>query len=324
MNPVLIDCALYRAGVRAAELTLAQAQQASHEPDSFVWVALHRPDAKLLKQLQQQFQLHELTVEDALHAHQRPKVDLYDDALFLVLHTVQLADSVLRFGEMHLFAGRGYVICVCHSDQHPFAELRASFEKLPQMLQHGEDYVLYALLDFVVDQYMPALDDMEEQARYIEQHIFSERVNRSLVAEVHQLKRRLWHMRSMVAPVVDICMRLQRTANHFIDPQMQPYYSDVHDHALRINNRIDSLRELLVSALDANLLLASLHQNEVMRKLAAYAAMLAVPTAVAGIYGMNFEIMPELEWRYGYPLSLAFMAGLCGYLYRRFKKAHWL
>ena len=321
---VVVDCALYQAGRRVRALSLERAAEAAKTPDGFVWIALHQPDSAMLKQLQAQFNLHELTIEDALHAHQRPKVDLYDDAIFLVLHTARLHKHVLKFGETHLFAGRGYVICVRHGEEHLFTELTRQFERSVTMLNHGEDFMLYALMDFVVDQYMPVLDVMEEEAREIESMIFGDRVDRQLVAEVYRLKRSLWRMRSMVAPVVDICMRLQRADNDFIDPQMQPYYSDVHDHALRINSRIDSLRELVSSALDANLLLASLHQNEVMRKLAAYAAMLAVPTAVAGIYGMNFDYMPELSWPLGYPLALGGMASICGYLYWRFKKAHWL
>lgn len=323
-QPMIVDCAGYENGHRLASLPVSEVRAWTEHPDRFVWMGLHEPSAALLEEVQQQFGLHDLAVEDALKAYQRPKLEFYGDSLFLVLHTARRHDGVLEFGETHIFAGRGYVVVIRHGASVSYRELRQRCERTPAMLAKGSDFIIYALLDFIVDHYLPVLEEMESEAEIIEANVLESRVDRELIQRVYALKRSLWKLRSMVAPVVEICSRLERFDSVLIDHDMRPYFRDVHDHAKRIDETVDGLREMLDSALDANLLTAQVQQNEVMKKLAAYAAMLAVPTAIAGIYGMNFDHMPELHWTFGYGFALGLMAAASGYLYYRFRKSGWL
>ncbi|HNE27456.1 MAG TPA: magnesium and cobalt transport protein CorA, partial [Pseudomonadales bacterium] len=238
--------------------------------------------------------------------------------------TAQRKNGAIEFGETHVFAGRGYVVSVRHGVSSSYRELRAKCERMPAMLAKGADFVVYSLIDFVVDNYMPIIDEMEDEAEEIEKGILSSHVDRQMVQRVHELRCHLRTLHSMSSPLIDICNRLARFDSGLIDNDVRPYFRDVHDHVIRIDGNIDALRDMLSSALEANIMIASVEQNEVMKKLAAYAAMLAVPTAVAGIYGMNFEFMPELHWKYGYVFALGIMGGVCAYLYRRFVKAGWL
>lgn len=323
-QPMIIDCAGYENGRRVSTLAISDVHTWTSHSNRFAWIGLYEPSETLLREVQQQFGLHDLAVEDALHAHQRPKLEFYSDSLFLVMHTAQRKNGQVEFGETHIFAGRGYVVAIRHGASSSYKELRARCESVPAMLAKGADFVVHAYMDFIVDNYLPIIDELEVEASVIEESVLSSRVDRKLIQRVYELKRHLWHLRSMVSPVVEICNRLVRFDSALIDDDMRPYFRDVHDHALHIDERIDGLREILSSALDANLLMASVQQNEVMKKLAAYAAMLAVPTAIAGVFGMNFEYMPELHWRYGYGFSLALMVGVSGYLYYRFRKSGWL
>ena len=323
-SAMIVDCAGYEKGQRICTLAIQDAHAWVTHPDRFVWVGLHEPSKELLHQVQRQFALHDLAVEDAFNAHQRPKLEFYGDALFLVLHTAQRKNGAIEFGETHVFAGRGYVVSVRHGVSSSYRELRAKCERMPAMLAKGADFVVYSLIDFVVDNYMPIIDEMEDEAEEIEKGILSSHVDRQMVQRVHELRCHLRTLHSMSSPLIDICNRLARFDSGLIDNDVRPYFRDVHDHVIRIDGNIDALRDMLSSALEANIMIASVEQNEVMKKLAAYAAMLAVPTAVAGIYGMNFEFMPELHWKYGYVFALGIMGGVCAYLYRRFVKAGWL
>lgn len=322
--PMVIDCAGYEHGSRIRTLAISDVHEWTMHPDRFAWIGLHEPSEALLREVQQQFSLHDLAVEDALNAHQRPKLEFYGDSLFLVLHTVQRKNGTVEFGETHIFAGRGYVVAIRHGASSSYKELRARCERVPNMLAKGADFVVYSLIDFIVDNYLPIIDELEVEASSIEEGILKSRVDRTMIQRVHELKRHLWHLRSMVSPVIEVCNRLVRFDSGLIDEDMRPYFRDVHDHTIRIDERIDGLREMLGSALDANLLMASVQQNEVMKRLAGYAAMLAVPTAIAGIYGMNFDHIPELHWKYGYGFALVLMFGISGYLFYRFRKAGWL
>lgn len=322
--PMIIDCAGYEHGLRVSTLAISEVHEWTTHPDRFVWIGLHEPSESLLREVQQQFSLHDLAVEDALNAHQRPKLEFYGDSLFLVLHTAQRKNGVVEFGETHVFAGRGYVVAIRHGVSSSYKELRARCERTPAMLAKGADFIVYSLVDFIVDNYLPIIDELETETAAIEEGVLKSRVDRKMIQRVHELKRHLWHLRSMVSPVIEICNRLVRFDSGLIDEDMRPYFRDVHDHTIRIDERIDGLREMLGSALDANLLLASVQQNEVMKRLAGYAAMLAVPTAIAGIYGMNFDHMPELHWKYGYGFALLLMVSASGYLFYRFRKAGWL
>lgn len=321
---MIVDCAGYEKGKRISTLAVSDVQAWITQPERFVWIGLHEPSRELLQEVQQQFNLHDLAVEDALNAHQRPKLEFYGDMLFLVLHTAQRKDGVVEFGETHIFAGRGFVVAVRHGASCSYRELRARCERTPEMLAKGPDFVVYSLIDFVVDNYLPIIDKMEEEADDIEDGVLSSMVNRSMVSRVYTLRRHLRILHSMTSPLVEVCTRLTRFDSGVVDEDMRPYFRDVQDHVIRIDGNISALRDMLSSALEANIMIASVEQNEVMKKLAAYAAMLAVPTAIAGIYGMNFEVMPELHWHYGYGFALGAMAVVCGYLYRKFKKSGWL
>jgi magnesium transporter len=321
---MVIACAAYEGGRRVADLEIDQLDDFEAGPGQFLWIGLHEPDDALLQRLQRRFGLHELAVEDARNAHQRPKLEVYGDALFLVLQTAQLKDGRVEFGETHVFAGPGYVLSVRHGPSSSYKEVRQRCESAPKMLKKGEDFVIYSLMDFIVDNYIPVADSIETEVEALEDALFDKPFDRKTVERIYALKRELLSLRRIVTPLVEITNRMTRFDVPLIDKHAHPYLRDVHDHAIRVSETIDSLRELLTSALEANLLLASVSQSEVMKKLAGWAAILAVPTAIAGIYGMNFDYMPELGWRYGYFTVLGATLAICGYLYYRFRRSGWL
>ena len=320
----LINCAAYGQGRRVADIALEEAGRISRQEGSFVWIGLYEPSEELLKRVQQQFDLHDLAVEDAHLAHQRPKLEIYGDSLFLVLHTAQLKQGRAAFGETHIFVGQGYIVTVRHGASLSYQTVRRRCESTPKLLEHGESFVLYALMDYVVDNYFPILDEIEVEIERIEDAVFQESADGVDVARIYELRRDLLTMRRAMAPLCEVCTRLTRPGMPVIEPDMHHYFRDVHDHVLRIDEDIDMQRELLTSVFESSVMLSSTRQNEVTKMLAAWAAILAVPTAIAGIYGMNFEFMPELKWEYGYFVVCGLMAGLCGFLYWRFKRTGWL
>lgn len=321
---MVVACAVYEGGRRIADLEIDQLDDFQVGPGQFLWIGLHEPDAAMLTHMQKRFGLHDLAVEDARNAHQRPKLEVYGDAIFMVLHTAQLRNSKIEFGETHVFAGPGYVLSVRHGPSSSYKEVRARCESAPKKLKKGEDFVIYSLMDFIVDNYIPVVDAIEEEVERLEETIFDKPFDRDMVEQIYGLKRELLSLRHIVSPLVEMANRIMRFDVPLIDKHTHAYFRDVHDHAIRVSETIDSLRELLTTALEANLLLASVNQNEVMKKLAGWAAILAVPTAVAGIYGMNFDNMPELHWHYGYYAVLGATVAICGYLYYRFRKSGWL
>jgi magnesium transporter len=291
-----------------------------------VWLGLHEPDEKLLREVQEEFGLHDLAIEDALRAHQRPKIEQYGETLFIALRTAQLGRDSRRIemGETHLFVGPRFVVSVRHGASLSYAEVRARAESAPDLLAKGPGFVLYAISDFIVDQYFPVLDGLEEQLGELEDDIFRESLSREPAERIYRLKRDLLVLKRAVSPLVDIFNRLMRFDLPLIPDDTRPYIRDVYDHAVRLNEMVDTLRELSTSALEANLSIVSVAQNESMKRLAAWAAIIAVPTMIAGVYGMNFKVMPELDWWLGYPFAIAVMLGACGYLYARFRRAGWL
>jgi magnesium transporter len=319
----LINCAAYGGG-RRVDIALAEAGRIAKEDGHFVWIGLYEPSEELLRQVQEQFDLHDLAIEDAHAAHQRPKLEIYGDSLFLVLHTAQLQQGRAAFGETHIFAGPGYLVSVRHGASLSYQPVRRRLERTPQLLGHGASFVLYALMDFVVDNYFPIIDEIETEVERIEDSVFRESNAQIDVQRIYELRRDLLTLRRAMAPLCEVCTRLTRPGMPVIDPDMHHYFRDVHDHVLRIDESIDMLRELLTSVFESSVMLASTRQNEVTKMLAAWAAILAVPTAIAGIYGMNFEVMPELKWEYGYFAVCGLMAGLCSFLYWRFKRTGWL
>jgi magnesium transporter len=291
-----------------------------------VWVGLHDPAPELLKQLQQEFGLHDLAVEDAQVAHQRPKLEQYGDSIFVVLRPAILTADKQRveLGETHLFVGPRYIVSIRHGNTPSYTAVRARCESNPTNLAKGPGYVLYAITDFIVDQYFPVLDTLSDQLERLEDEIFSDEFDRKTIQQIYGLKRNLVEVKRAVSPLVDLCNRLVRFDMPLIPEDTRPYFRDVYDHAIRINEQVDTLRELLTSALEAHLSLTAVAQNDAMKQLAGWAAIIAVPTMVAGVYGMNFKFMPELEWRWGYPLVVAGMATVCVYLYYRFKRSGWI
>ena len=322
----LIACAAYEGGRRVGDVTLDDVATALAVPDRFVWVGLFEPDDDLLRQVQQQFRLHDLAVEDALNAHQRPKLDLYEDTLFVVLRTCQLigAPPDIEFGETHVFVGANFVISVRHGSLRSHVGLRARCEASPHLLAKGPGYVLYALMDFIVDQYFPIVEALEDQLEELEEEIFGSRFSRETTGKIYHLKRNLLSVKRAVSPLIDVCNRLMRFESPLVPDDTRPYFRDVYDHVIRINDMVDNTRELLTTALEANLSLISVSQNEDTKRLAAWAAIIAVPTMIAGIYGMNFRHMPEIGWAWGYPASLAVMGVACAGLYAGFKRSGWL
>ena len=325
MNMV-VNCAAYADGCRVRNIPIEDISEVLKEPGQFVWVGLHEPDEPLLRQVQEEFGLHDLAVEDALRAHQRPKLEEYGDGLFIVLRTARLeeGDGHIALGETHVFMGPHYLVSVRHGASLSYAEVRARCETTPHLLRKGPGFVLYALMDFVVDHYFPIVDQLEDRLDSIEEEIFSGQPDRAAIERIYDLKRDLLVAKRAVSPLVDICNRLMRFDLATIPEDTRPYFRDVYDHAIRINEAIDTLRELVTSALEAKLSLISVEQSDITKQLAAWAAIIAVPTMIAGVYGMNFEFMPELTWRYGYFSVVAVMFGACGFLYWRFKHSGWL
>ena len=321
----VVNCAAYADGRRVADLPLCDVSEALAEGGRFVWIGLYEPSETILREVQKEFGLHDLAVEDALRAHQRPKLEQYGDALFVVLRTVQIgADGILEFGETHIFVGPQYLISVRHGSVRSHAELRTRCEAVPHQLEKGPGFVLYALMDFIVDSYLPVVETYEARLEDLEEEIFDVRVTRGTTERIYALKRDLLALKRTVSPLVEVCGRLMRYDFNLVPEDTKPYYRDVHDHVVRINEMIDNVRELVTTALEANLSLASIAQQEDTRRLAAWAAIIAVPTMIAGLYGMNFEVMPELKWRYGYPIVVTLTAVLCAGVYRGFKRSGWL
>jgi len=320
----LIASAIYQGGHRQRDIPLHECGDACQGDDGVVWIGLLEPDEALLDIVRQQFGLHEMLVEDAHQAHQRPKLDVYGDVLFLVVRTAQLIGGRIEFGETHIVVGKRYVISIRHGASTSYNEVRQRCERAPELLQMGESFILYAILDFVTDNYFPIVDAIENELEGIEEELFASSPTDEKIERIYRLRSQLQGLRRAVTPMVEICNRLDRHDFAGKAAAIRPYLRDLHDHVLLANEAILDLRERLASAFEASLLLASAKQNDIVKKLASWAAILAVPTAIAGIYGMNFKFMPELEWQWGYPAIMSFMAVLIAFLGFRLKRAGWL
>jgi magnesium transporter len=320
----VVNCVAYEGGRRRAEVDLNEPCPAQKE-GAFIWVGLHEPDKEQLRMVQQRFGLHDLAIEDALLAHQRPKLEIYGDSVFIALRTAQVVDHKLQFGETHIFAGRGYVVTVRHGSTTAYREVRARCEGAPKMLAMGESFVVYSIIDFIVDNYLPVLHALEAEADALEEEVFSTRsTDKADVERIYELRHELLLLRRAAQPLQEVCNRIMRYDVPLIDHAMNDYFRDIQDHVIRVVEGIDNLRDLLTAALEANLLLVSLAQNDVTKKLTGWAAILSIPLAIASVYGMNFKWMPELEMPYGYPAVMAVIIGLCGLLFYRFRRAGWL
>jgi magnesium transporter len=321
---MLVNCAVYENGRKIADIPKEEIHLHLGKPGRFVWVALREPTPEELEEMRKEFDLHELAVEDALHGHQRPKLEEYGDCVFAVMNTVELEGEELIVGEIDVFVGADYVLSVRKRTKAGFLNVRGRCEREPELLKAGPGYVLYALMDTVVDRYFPVIDKLEEDLEKIEDRIFQGEPARENVEALYGLKRKLMVLRHAVAPLHEAVGKLYGGRVPEVVAGVQDYFRDIYDHLFRINQSIDSLRDMLTTAISVNLSLITVHENETMKRLAAYAALVAIPTMVAGIYGMNFEFMPELHWRFGYPVTLAVMALADGYLLYRFKKTGWI
>jgi magnesium transporter len=322
---VIVDMALYEKGVRRpGEVDLEQMYEACRRPECFAWIGLHEPTEEEFDSVRREFGLHELAVEDAIEAHQRPKLEVYRDSLFMVLKTARYVEGgpAVETGEIQVFIGEGFIITVRHGETK-LHDVRLQLEQRPEFLRLGPGAALHAIIDRVVDDYGPVVEALDRDVRNLEAEVFSERRG-DLTQRIYGLKREVLELYDAVAPLNEPLERLERLTFPLIPKKLWPYFRDVKDHVLRYVREVDGFRELLTSILAANLTQASVRQNEDVRKISAWAAIIAVPTLITGIYGMNFEHMPELGWTIGYPLAIALMAAVCFGLYRNFKRSGWL
>jgi magnesium transporter len=323
-EPGVVAASVYTGGKRVSDIAIDEAGHWSKQKGHVVWIGLLEPSKELLQRVQTQLGLHPLAIEDAGKPHQQPKLEQYGEALFIVARTAQLVDGQISFGETHIFVRRGYVVTVRHGASRTYTEVRERCESCPTVLAHGEDYILYAILDFIVDNYMPVIEAVQKEVDALEDGVLHRTLRTAEVNRLYLLRRELLRLRKAVTPLVEVCQRLEHAEVLPIDDEMKPLFRDVTDHVRRIEDDIDSLREVLAFAFEASLMSGQSQQTAITRKLAAWAAILAVPTAVAGIYGMNFEHMPELKWRYGYFLVVGGILAICSALFWRFRKNGWL
>ncbi|MGJ7902205.1 magnesium/cobalt transporter CorA [Lysobacter sp. 1R34A] len=321
----VINCAAYsRDGTRRDIGLDAISDVLAVDDGSFVWVGLYEPDEGILDKLQEEFCLHDLAVEDAHNAHQRPKIESYGNSLFIAIHTAQKIDNRIRFGETHMFVGPRYLVTVRHGASISYKGARARIEREPDLLEHGPGAALYAVFDSVVDNFMPIVEGFTQELNELEKDIFAEDFRKETVQELYDLKRELTRLRMAVSPLQDILGQLARSRGGLIDEEIQLYFRDVLDHAVRINETTDTLREMLTAAVSVNLSLVTVRQGEVVKRLGAWAALLAAPTLIASWYGMNFVHMPELPGQWSYAILIGSVIAICVVLYIGFKRAKWL
>ncbi len=321
----IVNCVAYKNGVRKAELPLHKVHEALEDEEQFVWIGLHEPSQEIMRQVQHEFNLHDLAVEDAQKAHQRPKVELYGDIVFIVLRTAQKnAQNHIEFGETHFFVGKNFIVVIRHGSTVAYTEVRARCETMPDLLSKGQSFVLYAIMDFIVDRYFPVVEELETDLEDIEEKVFKEKPSRETTEQIYQLKRELLDVKRAVSPLIDICTRLMRSDIKNISVETHAYFRDVNDHALRINEMVDNTRELLNSALEANFSLISISQNDTNKKFAGWAAIIALPTMVAGFWGMNFKFIPETESEYGFYTIIILTVIACITLFFLFRRSGWL
>lgn len=321
---MLINCVAYQEGKKLNSIPVEDISEYLKQPDCFVWVALKDADPEELEQMQHEFKLHELAVEDAHAGHQRPKIEEYGDSLFAVMHTLELLEGELNLGEVDVFVGKNYVLSNRSRSQQGFLGVRARCEREPHHLVQGPAFVFYALMDAVVDRYFPVVIALETELEIIEDQIFTKGSQRDNIERLYQLKRKVITLKHAVGPLLEAVGKLDGGWVPPIVANTKHYFRDVQDHLYRLNTSIDSTRDTISTAIQVSLSMVSIDENEVNKRLAAWAAIFAVATAFVGIWGMNFEHMPELQWKYGYPASLSVVAVICAYLYYRFKKSGWL
>lgn len=322
---MVANCAAYGAdGKKVRDITLDEISDFLARPDGFVWVGLVEPDEPLLEKLQGEFTLHELAVEDAHSAHQRPKIESYGDSLFIVAQTAQMTEGNIAFGETHLFVGKRYLLSVRHGASQSYAPARRTCEQAPTHLALGTSYALYSILDFIVDNYLPIVQDFKQELQELEHDVFGDASNRDITRRLYDMQRELLTLKLAATPLQDILGQLVRLHPEVIRDEVRPYFRDVQDHVTRVSDAINSMREMLGAAMNVNLSLITVRQNDVVKRLAGWAALLAAPTLLASWYGMNFHHMPELDKPWAYPAIIAVTAIVCISLYVVLRRAKWL
>jgi magnesium transporter len=321
---MIVNCVAYRQGRRIGSVTLEDISEVLKEPEAFLWLGLYEPDIGLLRKVQEEFGLHDLAIEDALNAHQRPKLETYGDSVFIVLETAQLVDGEVAFGETHIFAGRNYIVTVRHGPSASYSPVRLRCEENPQRLALGTGYALYAVMDAIVDNYQPEVDNLKQRFEELESQILEENLDRESITRIYGLKSQLVRLRDAALPIPDMCKELVRQHDELVRKELRAYFRDIEDHSTRIIKTVDSLREMLTTAVQVHLAMVTVGQNEVVKRLAGWGAILAIPTVVFSLYGMNFDAMPELRLPWAYPMVIGVTVAACAGLYFRLRRAGWL
>jgi len=322
---MVINCVAYRHGKREEHVDIADISEVLKEEKSFVWMGLYQPEPAFMQTLQQEFSLHELAIEDALVAHQRPKIEQYGDSVFIVVKTAHMDDlQRISFGETHFFLGKNFLITVRHGSSEGYADIRTKAEKNQALLCEGPGYALYCILDFIVDNYSKITESLNDRISGLEEGMFTTRFDSDALQNVYHLRRELLALRNAALPVTEICQQLVRFHEDIIPKNLRAYLRDVQDHAHHVMIDAEDMREMLTSAMQVNLALVSVQQSEVNKKLAGWGAILIVPTIIFSMYGMNFPDMPELHTHFGYPAVVGVTIVICCVMWWRLKKAGWL
>ena len=323
-NCMIMKCVAYQNGVSIGDVTIEDISEVLKQEHTFVWLGLREANSDLLNQIQQEFGLHDLAIEDACAAHQRPKIEEYGESLFIVLHTAHLAGDQIEFGETHFFLGPRFLVTVRHGYSSSHSNVRKRCESKPQKLAKGPGFALYSIMDFIVDNYVPVIDGLQARFDELESAIFQYRPSRQTMEDLYELKRKLLLLEGAITPVMDICNDLMHLHNAVIPKEVRLYFRDIADHIQRIDRTIHGMREMLVAAMQVHLNFETVRQNEVVKRLAGWGAILAIPTMIFSWYGMNFRHMPELDWEYSYPVVVGGVLLCSLLLYLRLKRAGWL
>ncbi|KXS31564.1 MAG: magnesium transporter [Candidatus Gallionella acididurans] len=321
---MLINCVAYQNGVKLADLPVEEISDYLERKDCFVWVALRDATDGELDTMQEEFGLHNLAIEDARHGHQRPKIEEYGDTLFVVMHLVEVTHPDLEVGEISIFAGHNFILSVRNRSSRSLLGVRARCEREPDLLRLGSGFVLYALMDATVDLYFPVIDELESQLESIEEHLFDQGNALANIEQLYELKRKVMVLKHAVTPLMEATGKLHGGRVPPVCATTQNYFRDVYDHLTRINATIDAMRDTITTAILVSQSTVSIEQNVINKQLAAWAAIFAIATVFTGIWGMNFRLMPELQWDLGYPVALLIIIAVCGFLYLRFKRSDWL
>lgn len=315
----------YRKGNRLSDISFNNINDLIKQGDTFVWLDLHNPDKDLLEKIQKEFNFHELAIEDTLSAHQRPKLEEYGDSLFVVLYSVSLTgENKLDFCESHFFIGSNFIVSVQRGIPTGYQKVRERCEAMPEKLEKGSSFVFYAIMDYIVDNYIPVIDGLQARFERIETAIFQYRPSHHTMEDLYALKRELLLLQNASLPLIDICNELIHFHDDIIRSEVKVYIRDISDHLKRMTQEIDSIREMLVSAMQVHLTFETVRQNEVVKRLSGWGAILAIPTLLCSWYGMNFKYMPELDWEYSYPILIGVIILSFGLLYWRLKHSRWL